>query len=1021
MKKKVTSWLLMISLCSTSLQGTLVLANEVVDVRQSSGEVALSETSDTLTETIYQTIETVENITPPQNKVIEISPEVKLGWGEPVPFEKYFTLVEDFQSEIYETLDLLVSIKNEEVHNQTFFAKDQIEDSEGRKYLSLYDVEDEFIGYIENNELTFSETAEGDAQKYNQYVEVNGSNAQIFRDFSFEDTLSTIEWLGKSFFVKEQFYHFNGQTYFVLTNSEDEFLGIVEKSSTSEVIEIESSIEESSTSEVGEIESSIEESSTSEVGEIESSIEESSTSEVGGTDSATEEPAASSERKHEKFVTITGAYPFWESLDFEKSESSEGYKNQTFKALDMEHYPNGSNYLSIYNNQNLWLGYIDKKGTIEASGPQGVPQIESKYVTLKNNHNIWDGFEWKNSVSSAKYLNRTYHSSGTYTHFNGANYLSLYDGQNKWLGYIDQSGTIEASGPQGVPQIENKYVTLKDNHNIWDGFEWENSVSSSKYLNRTYRSSGTYTHFNGANYLSLYDGQNKWLGYIDQSGTIEATGPQGVPQIESKYVTLKDNHNIWDGFEWKNSVSSSKYLNRTYHSSGTYTHFNGANYLSLYDGQNKWLGYIDQSGTIEATGPQGVPQIESKYVTLKDNHNIWDGFEWENSVSSSKYLDRTYHSSGTYTHFNGANYLSLYDGQNKWLGYIDQSGTIEATGPQGVPQIESKYVTLKDNHNIWDGFEWKNSVSSSKYLNRTYHSSGTYTHFNGANYLSLYDGQNKWLGYIDQSGTIDVAGPQGTPQFYGKYVTLKGNYDIWKSFDWKNSESSKKYGNRSFYSSAVYSHFNGSRYLSLYDNNNKWIGYINEKGIDSSPVHLFVMGHGANDPGATGNGTTEREFTRNELLPYLIKYANQLKNNRVIFYDTTRDLFQDSKNGNGLKNSELYFGLSSITEIHLDAGPAGATGGHVIVHPDKKSYKEDLELAAVIGKYNSLWGNVVSKKGLSYRKDLLNLNLSQSLGIPYRLTELGFVSNKKDLALIRANLDKLAKEFIESVTGEKIN
>ncbi|MBP8751135.1 N-acetylmuramoyl-L-alanine amidase, partial [Enterococcus sp.] len=176
---------------------------------------------------------------------------------------------------------------------------------------------------------------------------------------------------------------------------------------------------------------------------------------------------------------------------------------------------------------------------------------------------------------------------------------------------------------------------------------------------------------------------------------------------------------------------------------------------------------------------------------------------------------------------------------------------------------------------------------------------------------------------------------------------------------------------------------------------------------------------GDTDPGAVGNGTNERDFTRRELLPYLQKYANQLKNNRIIFYDTSRDLYKDTKNGDGLY--DLYYGLSSITEIHLDAGIQNiATGGHVIVHPGKSSYTQDLALASVIGKYNGIWRNTASSAGLSYRTDLLNLNVSKKVDVSYRLVELGFITNQKDLALLRANLDRIAKEFVQIVTGETL-
>ncbi|MFC4710538.1 N-acetylmuramoyl-L-alanine amidase, partial [Enterococcus eurekensis] len=274
------------------------------------------------------------------------------------------------------------------------------------------------------------------------------------------------------------------------------------------------------------------------------------------------------------------------------------------------------------------------------------------------------------------------------------------------------------------------------------------------------------------------------------------------------------------------------------------------------------------------------------------------------------------------------------------------------------------------------------------------------------------------LGYINESGTTLGNGEQGAHQEYDKYVTVKSNDEIvYHNFNWILQETGK-IGKETFKAKGVYHHFNGTRYFSIYDLSNKWIGYIPENSIDEKTTHLFVMGHGSSDPGAVGNGTNERDFTRKELLPYLQKYAKKLKNNEIVFYDTARNMYVDSQKKEGVHS--VQDGLSSITEIHLDAAGIGATGGHVIVHPKKKSYIEDLKLANVVKTYNGLWGGVSKNNGLSYRQDLLNLNLSYDYDVSYRLVELGFITNYQDLVKLRVNLDRIAKEFIEVVTGEEL-
>jgi len=184
--------------------------------------------------------------------------------------------------------------------------------------------------------------------------------------------------------------------------------------------------------------------------------------------------------------------------------------------------------------------------------------------------------------------------------------------------------------------------------------------------------------------------------------------------------------------------------------------------------------------------------------------------------------------------------------------------------------------------------------------------------------------------------------------------------------------------------------------------------------------HLFVMGHGAGDPGASYNGINERDFTRNELMPYLQKWAGRLKTNRITFYDTNADMFQDTRRMQGAYTISSSF--SSVTEFHLDAGAIGiSTGGHVIAHRNGNSYTtQNYAIANVIRTHVGLWGSVQNTGGINLRSDLLNLNVLHSRGIPYRLAELGFITNTRDVENIRRNMDQIAKGIVEGVTGERL-
>ena len=191
-----------------------------------------------------------------------------------------------------------------------------------------------------------------------------------------------------------------------------------------------------------------------------------------------------------------------------------------------------------------------------------------------------------------------------------------------------------------------------------------------------------------------------------------------------------------------------------------------------------------------------------------------------------------------------------------------------------------------------------------------------------------------------------------------------------------------------------------------------------EKPFVEKSEYLFVMGHGVWDPGAVGSGTNERDFTRNELLPYLRKYAAKLKTSKINFYDTSKDMYQDTQimGGAYLVSSKIL----SVTEIHLDAGGTLSTGGHVIVHKDLVPSLSSIAMAETIRQHVGWHSAYANNRGLSLRNDLLNLRVFKDRGIDYRLTELGFISNPNDVAKIRRNIDTIAKQLIQDATGEKL-
>lgn len=156
----------------------------------------------------------------------------------------------------------------------------------------------------------------------------------------------------------------------------------------------------------------------------------------------------------------------------------------------------------------------------------------------------------------------------------------------------------------------------------------------------------------------------------------------------------------------------------------------------------------------------------------------------------------------------------------------------------------------------------------------------------------------------------------------------------------------------------------------------------------------IICGHGAGDPGATGNGYKEAERVR-----ALGSRLAALGGAEVELLDTSRNWYADG----GLNRLKIPAG-ACVLELHMDSDSTGkAKGGHVIISAKFNADKYDKALAAFIAGYFP--GRSASIKK---RSDLANVNRAAKRGLNFRLLETCFISNAQDVAKFNANLDKIA-------------
>lgn len=337
---------------------------------------------------------------------------------------------------------------------------------------------------------------------------------------------------------------------------------------------------------------------------------------------------------------------------------------------------------------------------------------------------------------------------------------------------MDHSGTLSHKGMSGGSEADNdvipskpaekninKYATMtKKGYSLWNDLSFKGEkAKSDTYFQQTLYVEKEYKFLDGVTLVSLKDNKGNFLGYIDTNAIAYGNNKGGAYLSDGRFVTVRSpNYDLWQNFNFSKSKGSSRtHHNQTLQARGKYNHFNGSTYYSLYSNNGTWLGYMNANGVREGKGKQGVYHSYGKYVTLKSNYPIWHNFSWNKKTEPTNHKDLTYLAKGVYNHFNGSRYLSLYDKQGKWLGYMNEKGTRLAKNQGGVA-LSAKFNTkiVKRNYTIWQNLNFsKAKGNSNQYLNQTLYVKVKYNHYNKATYYSLYNSKDQWLGYINKTAT----------------------------------------------------------------------------------------------------------------------------------------------------------------------------------------------------------------------------------------------------------------------------
>ena len=163
---------------------------------------------------------------------------------------------------------------------------------------------------------------------------------------------------------------------------------------------------------------------------------------------------------------------------------------------------------------------------------------------------------------------------------------------------------------------------------------------------------------------------------------------------------------------------------------------------------------------------------------------------------------------------------------------------------------------------------------------------------------------------------------------------------------------------------------------------------------------LLIAGHGAGDPGATGNGYKEAELTRE--LTRLIYEALSTYEVDTTIYNPGHNAFKDVQNGT-FKPGEYDY----LLEVHFNAySDASAHGTEIFVTTAEKGIKVEQAIMNNLKRYFTLR----DADGVK-RMDYLVIKTSKNHGISSALLETCFITNKNDMKVYKENKNDIAEEI----------
>lgn len=290
----------------------------------------------------------------------------------------------------------------------------------------------------------------------------------------------------------------------------------------------------------------------------------------------------------------------------------------------------------------------------------------------------------------------------------------------------------------------------------------------------------------------------------------------------NKYIYINDkNVKVWKDLNFNELYKNDKdILVRVYKAENLYTDSIGGKYLLIKDKNYQFIGFININDITEINATATNLSVQLKKENIKHFRNLFEDVKTDTKLSFNSYYKVKY----TYRLPNNQIIYSLYDKNDKWQGYVLNKDVNEIK----FEPYDERVEIIKNNYTVWGDFFGKKNLDTKSIYHKVFNAKGIYKDKNNnRTYLKIYDSKDNYLGILNINATEKVV-----PQSFNKDVKIiSTKYNFYNFlFDTVRNQS-QNYINKKLHSKCLYKLSSGRVYYSLYDNKDKWIGYIEKEAV----------------------------------------------------------------------------------------------------------------------------------------------------------------------------------------------